>query len=99
MTSKWPINHVDHKDGIRDNNKWKNIREATIAENNQNLTKVRVNNTSGYQGVSFSKAMKKWRSQISVGGKITDIGYYETPKQAHDAYAERRKIDHPFNTL
>lgn len=36
MTGKWPENHIDHKDGIKDNNKWENLREATYSQNNKN---------------------------------------------------------------
>lgn len=33
---KVPENHIDHKDGIKDNNKWENLREATYSQNNKN---------------------------------------------------------------
>lgn len=36
MTGKWPKEHVDHKDNVRANNKWKNLREATYSQNNKN---------------------------------------------------------------
>lgn len=36
MTGKWPEDLVDHKDNIKHNNIWENLREANHSQNNKN---------------------------------------------------------------
>src|SRR5579863_3382757 len=49
VTGKWPVG-IDHINGIRDDNRWDNLREANQLQNMQNQC-IRSNNTSGYPGV------------------------------------------------
>ena len=42
MTGEWPREQIDHKDGVRLNNKWDNLREATPGQNNMNRTAIGV---------------------------------------------------------
>ena len=72
---------VDHIDGDKLNNHWENLRWATKTENNRNRAK-RVNATSSYYGVSWSKTSNKWLAQISIEGKRTNLGTYTSGKEA-----------------
>ncbi|MCK9994454.1 MAG: hypothetical protein Dbin4_02974, partial [Alphaproteobacteria bacterium] len=36
MTGEWPTNQLDHLNGVRDDNRWGNLREATHGQNQQN---------------------------------------------------------------
>jgi hypothetical protein len=87
MTGKWPENQIDHINGIRNDNRFCNLREATGSQNNAN-TPRRIN-VSGYKGVS--KERKKWRARISLNNKPMSIGYYDTPEEAHAAYVAKAK--------
>lgn len=49
MTGEWP-NKIDHINGIRDDNRWENLRNVTVQENCRNQRR-RANNTSGCTGV------------------------------------------------
>ena len=53
MTGTWPKDQVDHVDHIRDNNKWRNLREVTRTENHKNHT-LNINNSSGVAGVRWA---------------------------------------------
>lgn len=59
------------------------------------LTNKHLNNTSGYTGVSWSKARKKWEAHISLFGesKRKNLGYFTTYEQAYETYQEARKME------
>ena len=86
MTGRWPRNLLDHIDGDRQNNRFCNLREANNSQNNWNSVRPR-HNTSGFKGVSWSKTVGKWSSSIKVGGTQRHLGYFDTPENAHAAYA------------
>lgn len=65
MTGADPI-EIDHIDGVRSNNRWKNLRNGTRSDNQRN-TALKRNNTSGHHGVWFSKRQQKWGASISLG--------------------------------
>lgn len=78
---EFPPNLVDHKDGDRENNKRTNLRKATDTQNNQNSS-VSRNNLLGIKGVGFHKTSGKYVAQMSINGKQTHLGLYETPELA-----------------
>lgn len=87
MTGKIP-KIVDHIDGNKTNNKWKNLRVANISQNCCNLKKHK-DNTTGYKGVFFYKdpKMKKpWYSRISKNKKRIFLGCFSSAKEAAIAY-------------
>lgn len=53
-----------------------NCRWATQVEQRMN-TRVRVDNTSGYKGVSWNKRRSKWRAFINIDGQRIELGYYK----------------------
>jgi hypothetical protein len=68
--------HVDHINGDTLDNREKNIRLATSAENAWNRDKYK-NNTTGYKGVTYEKGRGKFRAQITVHGKPINLGRYD----------------------
>lgn len=99
MTGEMPKNEVDHINGIGDDNRWENLREALHSQNVQNLVKNKKNNTTGYMGVTFHKVSKKYRAAITLNRKRKSLGLYKTPEEAYAVYiAEKRKI-HEFCTI
>ena len=89
--NKWPSDEIDHIDGDGSNNRIANLREATRAENSRNAPKRR-NNTSGYKGVWLNHG--RWSANIWTSGRKISLGTYDTPEQAHAAYAEAAKKLH-----
>jgi hypothetical protein len=85
MTGEWPKEQVDHADGNRGNNAWRNLREATHAENHFNIGIISTNK-SGFKGVSWFRKTRKWRARITANGKERTIGYFDTKELAHEAY-------------
>ena len=82
--------HIDHKDRNTFNNCIDNLRQATVTENNRNITK-RLDNTSGITGVCFATREKKWIAYISLDGKQKELGRY---KDIYSAQLARKNAEH-----
>lgn len=82
---KWPAHQIDHINGVRDDNRLANLRQATNSQNTCN-SRVRSDSASGFKGVA--KRKNKWIARIYVGGRGKSLGYYETAQEAHAAYCK-----------
>jgi len=71
----------DHINGNRLDNRRSNLRLCAERENHFNL-RIRVDNQSGYRGVSFDKRRKKWLVQITVSGVHKHIGRFKDKMEA-----------------
>jgi hypothetical protein len=85
MTGEWPKELVDHINQIKDDNRWSNLREATVSQNNIN-SKKQKNNKSGYRGVYWDSKNKIWRVQIKYKSKHKYLGRYTDIKEAAEVY-------------
>jgi len=77
---------VDHKDGNGLNNRKANLRLCTNSQNQANRNGTQRNNTSGFNGVTWSKHDKKWRAKIMLNKKRVHLGGYYTAAEAANAY-------------
>lgn len=82
---------VDHINGDKLDNRRKNLRLATYAENTRNSKRPR-NNKTGYKGVHFIRG--KWTAQITYQGRCIRLGEFSTPEQAHKAYCDAAWMYH-----
>ncbi len=98
MTGKWPSPECDHRNGVRDNNRWTNLREATKAQSAQNR-RVRSDNKSGHAGVAWVPLSSRWRAKITVKGKRTHLGHFDLIEDAIAAYAKAKAEMHPFQPV
>ena len=92
-----PVDQIDHINGVTDDNRIINLREASDNLNQQNLQKATRRNKSGYLGVYPSG--KKWRAVIQIGGKNTHLGAFDTAYDAHLAYLRAKRDLHPFGEI
>jgi hypothetical protein len=81
MEGYWPEHQIDHKFGIKDDNRWSEIQHVTKFCNLQNQ-KVDKRNKSGFPGVTGNNITKKWRSLIRINNKKFHLGYYKDPLEA-----------------
>lgn len=94
MNGDMPKYTVDHIDRIKNNNSWKNLRDVPMSVNKQNVEKPLKNNSTGYLGVSFYKPYGKYQAGIKINGKRKQLGYFDTPELAHEAYLSAKKELH-----
>jgi len=78
---RFPENNLDHVNRDKTDNRLCNLREATSTENNRNMPRKKAN-TSGVNGVHWSKSSRKWHAQISILGKTTHLGLFDDIKDA-----------------
>lgn len=93
MTGAWPMYEIDHRDGIRDNNAWLNLRKTTTQKNAHNIGGPRRNNRTGFLGVIPLRG--KFQARIKINGVRVDLGYFPTPELAHTAYLNAKNELHP----
>lgn len=85
MTGEWPKEKLDHKDRVRNNNVWTNLRPATGTQNN-------INSKRKSRRLPRGVAQKYRRflalTTIYVDGqkKQITIGRFDTPGDAHEAW-------------
>lgn len=82
---------IDHINGVRTDNRWNNLRVATVQQNNFN-SKVQSNNSTGVKGVS--REGSRWLARICVNGVRRRIGTYATRELAEQAYLEEARKHH-----
>ena len=84
---KWPVDVLDHRDRIKNNNRLSNLREASGSQNQFNRD-VPLRNRVGLKGVSWCSTNQKWRATISAFGKRKTIGFFDDPEIAGAAYSK-----------
>ena len=87
VTGQQPV-EVDHKNGIRHDNRISNLRAAN-KKLNQNNKKKQSNNTSGITGITWYKKNNCWQAHYSVNGK--QVNYYN--KDFFEAVCIRKSME------
>lgn len=83
LLNDWAL--TDHINGNGLDNQRKNLRPATVQQNNRNARK-QEGTTSQYKGVCWRKDKKKWNAYIMVDRKRLHLGYFTDEKEAAKAY-------------
>lgn len=84
MMAHWPNEEIDHINGVRDDNRWSNLRSASRTENARNHK--RVSGASYLKGVAPMGRSGKYQARIYSNGKLLYLGAYESEESAHRAY-------------
>jgi hypothetical protein len=96
VTGKWPTHQIDHKNCVRSDDRFDNLRDATGAQNQRN-TRTRRDNACGLKGVYFGAREKRWIAKIRREGRQIRLGYFATAEEAHAAYCKAAtEIDPEF---
>ena len=98
-TGTWPATEIDHRNGNPSDNRFDNLRPATKAEQQQNISARKTNQSGGLLGASFFKRTGRWSSQICISGRKTHLGFFSTKEEAHAAYLKAKKELHQFQSV
>ena len=88
----WPVNDIDHKDGVKSHNWVQNLRDVTADVNIQNRKSAQTNNKTGLLGVSPNRA--RFSASIKNMGVKVHLGTYNTPEEAHAVYLKAKRELH-----
>src|SRR5258708_3744039 len=88
VKGEWPKSQIDHINGIKNDNRFFNLRPSTNAGNAINKKKPRRDNSSGEPGVHFDKSRQRWL--VTVGKKF--CGRFSSKE---DAIKHRREVARP----
>lgn len=88
----FPLQTIDHINGVRDDNRIDNLRDVAMAENNRNAS-ISKRNRSGTPGVRWVEKQHKWVVQITKDRVQTYLGCFDCKEQA---VAVRRQKESEF---
>ena len=75
MNGRWPL-FVDHINGVRTDNRWRNLREVTRTENLRNTAR-RYDNKTGVTGVRKNRS-GRYSAFIHADSKNVPLGTFDT---------------------
>lgn len=93
MTGEWSAQWIDHKNGIRSDNRIENLRLVTPSANRINQHVARSDSATGLQGVHLRNG--RYRAVIKVDGHKRFFGTFSTAAEAHLVAMEAKRLHHP----
>lgn len=87
---EFPKYEIDHINGLKNDNRIKNLRDVTSETNAQNKVFAKSNSKSQILGVSFHKKAKKWQAHICVYKQRKYLGLFNNVEDAHKAYLNEK---------
>jgi len=97
MYGEWPTDQIDHINGIRDDNRFCNLREVSSALNKQNQRRAHKGSRTGILGVRPNG--KGFEARIQVFGLSKTLGTYQNMQDAQSAYIAGKRIMHVAGML
>lgn len=99
MTGSCPVGEIDHRNTIRNDNRFRNLRDTTNAVNQQNRRRALRRNRTGLLGVSRVRDTDRFKASIHSEGRDIHLGCFDDPNAAHAAYLSAKRELHAGCTL
>jgi hypothetical protein len=96
-TGEWPDNPIDHINGNPKDNRIENLRSVSHVVNMQNQRRAMSTSKTGLLGAFPWKG--KFLAQITVDGRIRNLGVFKTAQEAHEAYVKAKREFHDGCTI
>ncbi|MBI1620092.1 HNH endonuclease [Aquamicrobium sp. cd-1] len=84
INGAWPDHIVDHENCDPSDNRWVNLRAASISENNTNRSVLA--GEVPFKGVYRIRKSGRYGAQIKKNRQHTWLGLFDTPEEAARAY-------------
>lgn len=91
MTGSFPPDQIDHRNLVKDDNSFDNLRPATGSQNRRNCRAV---GASKYKGACLLPS-GRWQSSARHDGRLHHLGTHATEQDAANAYATFAKKHFP----
>lgn len=89
LYGRWPVEQLDHINGIRADNRRVNLRECNQSQNMAN-SRGHLKAIVAYKGV-YKNRQNSYRAELIHEGKRYNLGCYLTPEEAKHAYDLKAK--------
>ena len=100
VTGEWPAAVVDHRNCIKTDNRFDNLRSVSRKANSQNQREVHADKKScKLLGATWDKRWSNWKAQLTFNKKTIYLGRFKTAEEAHEAYLEGKRRIHEGCTL
>ena len=102
MHGQWPMHQIDHINGDRADNRIANLRDVTKTVNLQNQKRAHSNSAHGFLGVRIESRWgdsPRYLARITVNGVRRSLGSFDTAEEAHAAYLNAKRAEHPGCTI
>ena len=87
MTGRLPAVEADHRNCDPGDDRWRNLREATRAQNKRNSLRYRNKIGDTPKGVSWHAGIGKFTARITVNKRTINLGVFDAAEEASAAYA------------
>lgn len=87
-----PVAQIDHINSIKDDNRFENLRDVSISDNQHNKGLYK-HNESGTKGVHYDKKGKTWKAGLNIRGNHIHLGFFKDKENAIKARKEAELKD------
>ena len=95
----WPVGDVDHINGVKTDDRLRNLRDVSRRVNNENQRVAKRSSGTGLLGASLCQCTGRYVARITTEGRSRNLGRFDTPEEAHAAYIAAKRKYHEGNTL